>query len=361
MNDMGDYVSELLAAERRGRALALSRQPTARDEWKVILGHGPDACAFMTAARWAKRLGAAVDIHLPENEDPSQVWRDLLDSSVRQRIVRTNTRHSRGESSSLIITRGGEQLEINSAPENTLAWRTSLANAAPVVLPVTAESPRLTTRECRAIDTCAIEEFHVPSLCLMENAAIGAASVARHVFPNPHSVLVLAGGGNNGGDGLALARGLDTLGIPVHVALFKNPEDLRGDALVNYHQLLNCQSVAIHYLAEQLGDINDLLRRHAVIIDALMGTGFSGVLSSSFVHIITKVNESRAPVLALDIPSGLNSETGDAGETAMICRATVTFAAVKPGIESPKAIKYVGECYLADIGAPSECFSMGNL
>ncbi len=350
---MADYVSDMLAAERRGRSLALIQQPRPGDVWTIRLGHGQEGCAAMTAARWAARLGAEIAIHPPEQEDPAQVWQDLLESSRKQHQVRETEPHSE-PLTRLSITQDGEEWEIDEFPDDAMAWRTTLAEAAPLVEQIGPKSLRLSAAQCRKVDEIAIREFRVPGMCLMENAAVGAAQVLLDLVARPRSVLVLAGGGNNGGDGLALARGLDTLGIRVQVALFKQPEELRGDALINYHQLEQRQTVRIHYLASRPSTIRQMLDSDELLVDALLGTGFSGNLSPVYRMIIESVNEAGKSVLGLDLPSGMDAETGKVAETAIMCQRTVTFAAVKPGLEAPGAAAYTGDCYLADIGAPRE-------
>ncbi len=351
---MSDYVKELLAAERRGRTLALLERPEPGDAWTITVGGGPDACALMAAARWAKRFGAEVRLALPATADALPAWQSLAESCRLQNIV-VPPDADFPEPNVLVIAEEGDEWEIRGLPDPDAAWQTGLAESWRMCGPVGPDSPRLTTVQCRAVDAKAIKQFGVPGVCLMENAAVAAVAVAMDMLAGPRSrpVLVAAGGGNNGGDGFAVARGLDSLGVRVEVALLKPAESLKGDALANYRLLSEISTVRIHHLSDRPAALEPLLRNAGLVIDSLLGTGFQGGLSDPFRHAIDAINMAGKPVLGLDLPSGLDSETGQVAEAAIACERTVTFAAVKPGLESGVAEKYTGALHIGDIGAPA--------
>jgi NAD(P)H-hydrate epimerase len=205
----------------------------------------------------------------------------------------------------------------------------------------------------RAIDRRAIEEFGMPGLVLMENAGRGAADVLRSLGVSG-DVIICCGKGNNGGDGLVIARHLDNHLIPVRVLLFARPQDLTGDAATNF-QIIARSGISVTVHASSAIDelvLRDELNSAAWIVDALFGTGLAGALRSPFDQIIAAINASSASVMAVDIPSGLDCDSGQPLGPTVRAHHTVTFVALKKGFAAPSAREWLGQVHVVDIGTP---------
>jgi NAD(P)H-hydrate epimerase len=210
----------------------------------------------------------------------------------------------------------------------------------------------LTCQQVRELDRAAIEELGMPGLVLMENAGRGLVDLmARHGIAGP--VLIACGPGNNGGDGLVMARHLDLMGIEVHVLLAAPPAALRGDAADNL-RWLRASSVAWHSPDEDWTARWSAPGHHLDwVVDALLGTGARGAPRGGLADIIQQLNDiPAARRLAVDIPSGLDGDTGQAAATTFRADITGTFVAVKPGLIAPPAASYVGRIEVVSIGVP---------
>jgi NAD(P)H-hydrate epimerase len=200
----------------------------------------------------------------------------------------------------------------------------------------------LTRSQVREIDRRATEEFGVPSIVLMENAGRGAAEIFMRLNADKWPVLIVCGKGNNGGDGLVIARHLDNHGWPVAVHLTGNSSEFRGDAATNW-EIVRRSGIAIFDLPTSFD---------GWIIDALFGTGLTGAIRSPLDRIVSWINDSGARVLAVDIPSGLDCDAGEPLGPTVRADHTVTFVARKAGFENPLAKEWLGEVHVAHIGAP---------
>jgi NAD(P)H-hydrate epimerase len=218
----------------------------------------------------------------------------------------------------------------------------------------------LNCEQTRAVDQYAIEKLGIPGVVLMENAGRNAAYLIdgwlrRRGAPSGR-VAVLCGRGNNGGDGFVIARHLFRTGHEVFVDLYGDPEKLSDDAAVN-HGIARRMGIAIRNIREK-GALSPAVRRWRgsdAIVDALLGTGFSGEVHEPLAGIIEKVNALDGPlIVAVDVPSGLSADTGEPGGVAVRANQTVTFVAKKAGYESRSARTYVGRIHVVDIGAPTE-------
>ncbi len=219
----------------------------------------------------------------------------------------------------------------------------------------------LTREQCRAADRYAIEQLGIAGVVLMENAGRCAAEVIEVCLRaraegrgRIGATAVVCGRGNNGGDGFVAARHLSLRGYEVSVDLLADPRELRGDAAVNY-AVAERMGIAIRRLdgEKSLAGAARRWRSCAVVVDGLLGTGFSGVVREPVAGVIERINDLFGPtVVALDVPSGLDADTGEAGGVAVRADVTVTFLAAKSGMAKPGARPFVGRVVVADIGAP---------
>jgi NAD(P)H-hydrate epimerase len=224
----------------------------------------------------------------------------------------------------------------------------------------------LTRDQVRAVDLRAIGEYSLPGIVLMENAGrnaahllIALASLAR-VDP-PLRVAIACGRGNNGGDGFVIARHLENLGAEVRLLLACDPAAYRGDAAVN-HAVAVRAGIAIEPL--ELTPVeawSAALVGSDWIVDALLGTGSSGAPRGPVATAIRAINRTRAAdarvdrrpgVFAVDIPSGLDCDTGLAAGDCVRADATATFVARKIGFDAPDAAAFTGAVHVLDIGVP---------
>jgi NAD(P)H-hydrate epimerase len=212
----------------------------------------------------------------------------------------------------------------------------------------------LTREQVRELDRRAIQEYGVPGVVLMENAGRGAAELLMRLNPERRPVFVCCGTGNNGGDGFVIARHLDLHGYPVRVWLTAGTAKLRGDAAVNYHIVARSRmDVLTGSPPEDERPLNDLLAfRDGWVVDALFGTGLTGPLREPYDRIVAAINAGGAPVLAVDIPSGLDCDTGQPLGPAVRAHHTATFVAPKAGFADPAARAWLGEVHVLGIGAP---------
>ena len=212
----------------------------------------------------------------------------------------------------------------------------------------------LTPEAMRAVDRAAIEEVGIPSLVLMENAAIGVVDALAETFPEARSVAVLCGPGNNGGDGLAVARHLAIRGYIVRTFLVGAREP-GGDAGV---QLTICrnQGLQIRRVSEtdEQRGLVEAARDADLVVDALFGTGLSRPLEGLFAEVGEAVNRLAVPRLAVDLPSGLNGGSAEVLGPHLEADLTVTFAAPKLAHILPPAAESVGEVVVTDLGIPPE-------
>ncbi|HUX15334.1 MAG: NAD(P)H-hydrate epimerase [Phycisphaerae bacterium] len=219
------------------------------------------------------------------------------------------------------------------------------------------EEPVATRDEIRAFDRYAIEALGVPGIVLMENAGRQIAEAARAMLAGRAKprVVILTGPGNNGGDGFVVARHLAMAGIRAEVALLAPREKIVGDADTNL-RVLEAMGFQVRVLAGKvetmLGELRPMLAEADLVVDGMLGTGTRGEIREPYASVIGAVNDARRPVLAIDIPSGLDPDTGKPLGPTIRATKTVTLAAVKVGFRKPGAAEYTGEVVLADIGVP---------
>jgi ADP-dependent NAD(P)H-hydrate dehydratase / NAD(P)H-hydrate epimerase len=209
-------------------------------------------------------------------------------------------------------------------------------------------TPLLDAEEMRAVDRWAIDVRGVPSLDLMERAGAGVARAVERVAPDG-PVAVVCGKGNNGGDGLVVARLLREASRSVTVVCAAPPGDFAGDARVNLGRLPGETPLE---LTEDRERSEQALAGATVIVDALLGTGFQGEPRGAVGEAIEAVNAAVAPVVSVDVPSGVDASTGVASGAAVRAETTVTFHAGKPGLWIAPGKAHAGEVETIDIGIP---------
>lgn len=213
----------------------------------------------------------------------------------------------------------------------------------------------LTSDQIRQADEQTIQHYGIPSIVLMENAASGLVDAMMNKYPDARKILVLAGKGNNGGDGLAAARQLHNRGLDVEVLLFATLGSLKGDAGRNL-RIARRMGVPVTSIrsARQFENSVDRMLSAQVIVDALFGTGLSKPLTGLYAEVVATLNALRVPVVSVDVPSGLSGSSGEIIGPAVIARLTATFGALKVPHVFPPASDYAGEVVVVDIGIPYE-------
>jgi len=214
----------------------------------------------------------------------------------------------------------------------------------------------MSREEVRRVDAWAIEEIGVPGVVLMENAGRSCAELVKQKFVGVEhpKVCVFCGTGNNGGDGYVIARHLLNAGFRVRIVLCGARDKVRGDARINL-DILERLGHAAEPLDPGANDlpiyVNAFGQDADIIVDALFGTGLRGELKGEFQALIEAINHLGRPILAVDIPSGLDCDSGAPLGAAIRAACTVTFVAMKKGfLASPEATRYTGEIYVASIG-----------
>ena len=204
------------------------------------------------------------------------------------------------------------------------------------------------------IDQRAVEDFGIPVLVLMENAGREVAQVARSYMMEGSSVLILAGAGNNGGDGLVAARHLANHGHRVTILLTVDEHKFTGAALTQL-QIIRKMGIPLAILTPQQDAFTQWLENSDVgdaVVDAIFGTGLNRPLDEVTQDLIAQVNQSNRRVISVDIPSGLDCDMGRPMGVAVQAAHTISFCGMKIGFESAEAISYLGQISIGDIGAP---------
>ncbi len=223
-----------------------------------------------------------------------------------------------------------------------------------------AQLPRVVTaEEMAAVDKFTIETLALPGRVLMENAgrAVFELLAARWQPLSTKRAAVFCGKGNNGGDGFVIARLLNEAGVHCDTFLLGQSHELRGDARANF-LLLEKLGHPIRTLLP--GTTLPDLTRHHFVIDALLGTGVRGPLQGFLAEVVQHLNQSGCPVVAVDLPTGMNADTGAVEGPCVRAQLTVTFGARKQGLLFSPGREYVGELRVADIGFPSVAYQMAG-
>jgi NAD(P)H-hydrate epimerase len=217
----------------------------------------------------------------------------------------------------------------------------------------------LSRRQVRDCDRIAIERFGINGLVLMENAGLAAAGCIIGLLESPAAakVCVIAGTGNNGGDGFVVARHLSNAGAAVNVLICGSRDHIKGDALSNLC-IIEKMSLPIGYISQSGEDVAEVVRKYAggaeVIVDAMLGTGAVGPPRGLIGSVIEAVNKLPVTVVALDVPSGVDCDSGEPMGSAIKANHTITFVAMKKGFIGGQASGYTGSVSVASIGIRSD-------
>ena len=215
----------------------------------------------------------------------------------------------------------------------------------------------VTADEMRRVDRCAQRQFGIPEMILMEHAGTAVARRARRLLSRKtlpsRQVLVMAGGGANGGDGLVAARHLDNWRIPVQVLLFAEFDRLRGAARRNLG-ILRRLGIPVS-VVRSLRDWRECVRHRArprLVVDALLGTGLSGEVREPIRSAIRWMNRQSCEIVAVDLPSGLCSDTGQPCGISVRADETVTLGFLKVGLRRGAGPRFSGRVTVAEISLP---------
>jgi NAD(P)H-hydrate epimerase len=232
---------------------------------------------------------------------------------------------------------------VNSVRIHHRVWRLRIVTVRP-----------LSRTEVRSIDAQAAKQYGLPTIVLMENAGRGAAEALQRLNEGQTGrALVLCGPGNNGGDGAVVARHLECAGWSVEVGYACNPLKLTGDAAIQREILRRSGFSLIDWtMAIERNHWLPQLLAADWIVDGLLGTGLLREVDGMLAELINSVNASGRPILALDLPSGLDADTGQPLGPTIRATATVTFVAPKLGFSEPGAVEYTGAVEIIGIGAP---------
>lgn len=212
----------------------------------------------------------------------------------------------------------------------------------------------VTVAEMRELDRMAIEEFGIPGIVLMENAGRAVSDVIVQLIDKKREqVLVVCGTGNNGGDGFVVARHLWNAGVCVHVLVSGDVAKLSGDALINWNTV-NTMKIPYTFVRNMP---EGMCAEYDFIVDALFGVGLNADIRGGAADVIRDINGADACVIAVDVPSGLDADTGAVRGCAVKAHTTVTMAVAKKGMLAIVARPYVGKLVVADISIPFQLLS----
>ena len=213
-------------------------------------------------------------------------------------------------------------------------------------------SKLLTAKEAKNIDIKAEETFGISTLLLMENAGRAVAEEVVKILRVKKYVAIFCGKGNNGGDGFVAARHLLTHGIKSDIFLAGKIKDVKNEARTNLEILLKLKEKIIEVQEENLHLIKNKISKYDLIIDELLGVGLAGEVRDVYRDLIGIINTSKAYILSIDIPSGLDATKGKVLGCCVKADKTVTFVAKKRGMVLGEGPKYCGRVVVKDLGIP---------
>ncbi|UCF34835.1 MAG: NAD(P)H-hydrate epimerase [Phycisphaerales bacterium] len=208
--------------------------------------------------------------------------------------------------------------------------------------------------QIRRVDRLALEAYAMQGIVLMENAGRNATDIIRRHYGDRGSAFIVCGVGNNGGDGCVIARHLSNFGWDVGLLVVGDPAKMTEDMSANF-RIVEAMDLPRWVVpdGERALPIVERVRPEHVVIDCLLGTGFEGEVRSPLAELIERLNEvPKRVMVAIDVPSGLDCQSGLPSNATVVADLTITFVAVKEGFQSSEAVKFVGKVEVADIGVP---------
>ena len=219
--------------------------------------------------------------------------------------------------------------------------------------------PVVTVAQMREVDRVMVDEIGTSILMMMENASRNIAVLARKLLGGSvrsKRIVIFCGKGNNGGDGLGAARHLINFGGEVTCILSERKENLGGNTRAQFNILKNIDAAIIEFSNEQVNLIQEKTKNSDLIIDALLGYNLQGDPREPIASLINLSNNAGIPILAVDVPSGLDGNTGQPHLPTIKADTTITIALPKVGLMTEKAKEYVGKLYVADLSVPKEVY-----
>lgn len=221
-----------------------------------------------------------------------------------------------------------------------------------------------TAEQMRKLDAMAINKYGIPGIVIMENAGRGTvqAMTGRFGSPKGRLVSIFVGPGNNGGDGLVIARHLHQLGARPQIFLLVDPVQLRGDPAVNL-KIVSRLPIPVRTILnnDDLAPTEQLYKDSWAVVDSIFGTGLQRQAAGHFAAVIHSINKLSCPVVAVDIPSGLNADSGQAPGACVKADLTVTFGLAKPGLFVEPGLSLAGVLRIIDIGIPPEAVAEAKI
>lgn len=286
---------------------------------------------------WAKEVGPSTELRKWFGHDPAkfaefkQRYQDELAANPAFTDFKKKVKHQL-KTTNVILLFGAKDEEHNQAViiKELLDQELSPADLQPV-----------NAEQMRHYDSFTIKTIGVPSLVLMERAALAVRDEILHNFADQLThVVVVAGSGNNGGDGLAVARLLHIAGVKVTIVNVGNPDHASDEHQVQNHI---CQ----YYQIQQMTNLA-VINQASLVVDAMFGIGIDRTVKGNYATAIQAINDSQAPVVAVDMPSGINTDTGEVMGVAVKATATVTFAFNKVGLTKGNGQQCAGRIVVAD-------------
>jgi NAD(P)H-hydrate epimerase len=220
----------------------------------------------------------------------------------------------------------------------------------------------VTASQMRRIDQQTIEDIGIPGMVLMEHAGNAVVRAIQSQFPNCKHIGIFVGKGNNGGDGLVIARQLSHVGQSVQIFLVSPPDRFTGDALTNLQIVQNLQLPIEHIFSETaLEAMEGKIAVCDLIVDAIFGTGLRGGVRGDIAAVIERINAIQRPVIAIDLPSGLDADTGQVEGACIRADYTVTIGLPKRGLLLHPGAELTGQLEVADIGFPARVINAQNI
>ncbi|MCF6230316.1 MAG: NAD(P)H-hydrate dehydratase [Gammaproteobacteria bacterium] len=207
-------------------------------------------------------------------------------------------------------------------------------------------------QQTRALDALAIESG-LPGIELMERAGEAAFKLLKACWPNAQKIAVVCGGGNNGGDGFVVARLAQQAGDSVTLFLLQKPTRLKGEAAEAFERLKHSSVTRVYGLPEALDSFD-------VVVDALLGSGLAATVRGEVADAIERINQATKPVLSLDLPSGLNADSGQVMGCGVKASVTISFIGLKRGLLTGVGPGYSGELHFSDLALPEALFLQLN-